>query len=193
MVIASAGHTASHSLQAMQRSSPLGYRRSACRPRKRGDCGVFSIGYISVYLGRNRYVPVSIRPWASSMSSRLLKKETTRVISSLPRREHVVVHQQRRHEDPGDGDGNEDLPAQPHDLVVAVAREGRTEPDEATGEEADLQQQPPPAVDRQQRDAEAMERAEPAAHEEDRDEEADQQHVRVFGQEEQRELRTGVF
>ena len=68
-----AGHTASHSLQAMQRSSPLGSRRSACRPRKRGDCGNFSIGYISVYLGRKVYFNVSHRPPSSSSSIRLLK------------------------------------------------------------------------------------------------------------------------
>ncbi len=36
IVIASAGQTASQSLQTMHRSSPLGYRRSASMPRKRG-------------------------------------------------------------------------------------------------------------------------------------------------------------
>ena len=45
IVIAIAGQTASHILQAIQRSSPFGYRRSACKPRKRGDIGVFSSGY----------------------------------------------------------------------------------------------------------------------------------------------------
>lgn len=44
MVMACAGHTASHSLHAMQRSSPEGYRRSACSPRKRGESGAFSYG-----------------------------------------------------------------------------------------------------------------------------------------------------
>ena len=39
-----AGQTASQSLQAMQRSSPDGYRRSACSPRKRGLSGPFSNG-----------------------------------------------------------------------------------------------------------------------------------------------------
>ena len=36
--------TASQSLQAMQRSSPVGYRRSTCSPRKRGLIAVFSNG-----------------------------------------------------------------------------------------------------------------------------------------------------
>jgi hypothetical protein len=44
MVIACAGQIASHNLQAMQRSSPFGYRRKACSPRKRGEIGPFSNG-----------------------------------------------------------------------------------------------------------------------------------------------------
>lgn len=36
----------------MQRSSPLGYLRNACSPRKRGDRGPFSNGYMIVYGGR---------------------------------------------------------------------------------------------------------------------------------------------
>jgi hypothetical protein len=68
IVIACAGHIASHNLQAskhdkkiqhaanyarvpIQRSSPLGYLRKACSPRKRGDSGPFSNGYIIVYGG----------------------------------------------------------------------------------------------------------------------------------------------
>lgn len=42
--MACAGQMASHSLQAMQRSSPDGYRRRACSPRKRGEMGPFSKG-----------------------------------------------------------------------------------------------------------------------------------------------------
>lgn len=34
-------HTASQSLQAMQRSSPEGYRRRACSPRNRGEMGPY--------------------------------------------------------------------------------------------------------------------------------------------------------
>ena len=44
IVMAEAGHIASHSLQAMQRSSPVGYLRNACSPRKRGPIGPFSKG-----------------------------------------------------------------------------------------------------------------------------------------------------
>src|SRR5215475_10235170 len=74
MVIASAGHTASHSLQAMQRSSPFSYRRSACRPRKRGDSGVFSSGNWIVILRAKKYLPVTRRPLNSSSSMKLRRK-----------------------------------------------------------------------------------------------------------------------
>lgn len=73
IVIAWAGQMASHNLQAdfkarysgqdrvvlrnvpMHRSSPLGYRRRACSPRKRGDRGPFSNGYMMVYGGRKKF------------------------------------------------------------------------------------------------------------------------------------------
>jgi hypothetical protein len=48
IVMACAGQMASHSLHAMQRSSPDGYLLSACSPRKRGDIGPFSNGYMMV-------------------------------------------------------------------------------------------------------------------------------------------------
>lgn len=44
IVIACAGHTASQSLQAMQRSSPDGYRLRACSPLNLGLSGPFSNG-----------------------------------------------------------------------------------------------------------------------------------------------------
>jgi hypothetical protein len=39
----------------MHRSSPLGYRRNACSPRKRGERGPFSKGYLIVYGGRKKF------------------------------------------------------------------------------------------------------------------------------------------
>src|SRR3954468_17770191 len=83
MVIASAGHTASHSLQAMQRSSPLGYRRSACRPRKRGLCGVFSSGNWIVTLRANMLRPVSDMPFSTSHRNQVSKNDLTRASMTL--------------------------------------------------------------------------------------------------------------
>src|ERR1035437_2521263 len=74
MVIASAGQMASHNLQAMQRSSPFSYRRSACKPLNRGDSGVFSSGYSSVILLLKAYLPVSFKPLKSSPTMKLDKK-----------------------------------------------------------------------------------------------------------------------
>ena len=50
MVMANAGQMASQSLHAIHRSSPEGYLRRACSPRKRGEMGPFSKGYMIVYL-----------------------------------------------------------------------------------------------------------------------------------------------
>ena len=44
MVIACAGQTASHNLQAMHLSSPSGYLRNACSPLNLGEIGPFSNG-----------------------------------------------------------------------------------------------------------------------------------------------------
>lgn len=62
MVIANAGQMASQSLQAIQRSSPEGYRRRACSPRNRGEIGPFSNGYMIVYgalknCSKQQYIP----------------------------------------------------------------------------------------------------------------------------------------
>src|SRR3546814_2063101 len=63
-------------------------------PRKRGDCGVFSIGYINVYLGLNRYLSVSHMPANSSSSSRPLNQdrseEHTSELQSLMRISYAV-------------------------------------------------------------------------------------------------------
>src|SRR5690606_35941214 len=58
-----------------------------------------------------------------------------RTCPSRARLEQAEIRHQRHHRDPGDAQRDEDLPAQPHDLVVAVARERSPEPDEAAGEE----------------------------------------------------------
>src|SRR5258708_37530068 len=118
MVIASAGQTASHSLQAMQRSSPLGYRRSACSPRKRGLIGVFSSGYITVILRAKRWRPVRRMPLKSSASMKLETMSLARASMALlsdPDGERERLgdgrhHHQPHHDDPHQRDGDEHLP-----------------------------------------------------------------------------------
>src|SRR5579863_3069943 len=140
MVIASAGHTASHSLQAMQRSSPFGYRRSACSPRKRTDCGVFSSGYCTVTLRRNSERAVTDSPASNSVSMNVLIGLAI-AISGFPGAEVIPAHQ-GFHRDPHQGHRNEKLPAQAHDLVVAVAREGGAKPQEQEQQREYLDEQP---------------------------------------------------
>ena len=48
IVMACAGQMASHSLQAMHRSSPVAYRRRACSPLNLGPIAPFSNGYMMV-------------------------------------------------------------------------------------------------------------------------------------------------
>src|SRR6185436_15237579 len=111
------------------------------------------------------------------------------------------IGQQAFDEDPDDGDRDEDLPPESHDLVVSIARKRRAKPQEAEQEDEKLQEQPLESVADDQRKEpayvgglphgfdihETAERTQPAAEEEDRGQRRDQDHVGVLGQEEQRE------
>ena len=66
-------------------------------------------------------------------------------ISDAPGTDLEVDHHALDH-DPHQRDGNQHLPAEAHDLVVAVAREGGAQPQEQEQEEEDLQEQPVEAV-----------------------------------------------
>src|SRR5262245_4257142 len=115
MVMAIAGHTASHSLQAMQRSSPFSYRRSACRPRKRGDSGVFSSGNCTVILRARKYLPVMRMPLKSSASMKLDISSLIDVTADMADLASTPDVQRRLDPQPDDHqphqrDGNEDLP-----------------------------------------------------------------------------------
>src|SRR5690348_5341423 len=94
-----------------------------------------------------------------------------RLSTSMSDGNNIEVLEQTRHETPCDRNRNEHLPAQPHDLVVAVAREGRAQPQQRRREYEELQEQPPPARLREPAEMPALERAEPAAHEQDRHQE----------------------
>src|SRR5690348_5692492 len=128
----------------MQRSSPFGYRRSACRPRKRGLIGVFSSGNCTVTLRLKRCRPVSAIPFSSSTSSQVLKNSRTRRatfmsvgnvrpdpptplggqraqrawgnVSSVEETRVARLHHRAKEDDPHERNRDEHLPAQPHDL-----------------------------------------------------------------------------
>ena len=90
---------------------------------------------------------------------------------------------------------NQDLPAEPHQLVVAVPRQRRPDPDEHVEEHERLEQEPHPArheVEEPQR-LDVGKRTQPAAEEQRRRHGRHDDHVGVFGEEEQREAHAAVF
>src|SRR6185437_6213719 len=108
----------------------------------------------------------------------------------------VIVREYHLHPDPDQCHGNQRLPAEPHDLVIAVAREGGPEPEEHEQEDEDLQAQPEEArcpEDRVPDARPALPGRQPAAEEEYGRQRRDQDHVGVFGQEEERERDPGVL
>ena len=71
----------------MHLSSPVGYRRSACSPRKRGLRGPFSKGYMIVYGGRKKFSRTIHMPgdeWGVSMLC--YDVNSTKSICHTPRR-----------------------------------------------------------------------------------------------------------
>src|SRR5262249_24770501 len=83
------------------------------------------------------------------------------------------LHHRPHEYDPYERDGNEDLPPQPHDLVVAIARESRANPQKDEQDGAGLEEQPANAV-AERMEAEDLDivqdrpRRQPAAEEHDR-------------------------
>ena len=150
------------------------------------------------------FFSVTRRPPSSSHSANVLMMLRMVMLTTAPRPDLEVHHHAFDH-DPDDGHRNQDLPAETHDLVVAVARERGAEPEEQEQEEEQscsnsqwkpsLSSQPSNGIvaQRSVRGDVAVERAQPAAEEEHRGQRRDQDHVGVFGQEEQRERDAGIF
>src|SRR6185437_3413961 len=81
-------------------------------------------------------------------------------------RADVIVREHHLDADPYQRHGDQSLPAEPHDLVVAVARERRPQPKEKEQEREDLQSQPEEARLAEDRGADAgpsLPRRQPAA------------------------------
>src|SRR5580765_259163 len=155
-----------------------------------------------VYLLVIKVRAVTVSPFISSGSKKVLKRfkamECLRSVEPGTRpRTHAVDQHQHFHADPDEGHRNEGLPAQPHDLVVAVAWEGGTEPQEQEYEAEHLQEQPQetrvPEEGVTQAQRITLQWPLPAAEEEHGGEGRDQDHVGILGQEEQREGDAGVL
>ena len=102
-----------------------------------------------------------------------------------------------RHDDPDEGARDEDLPAEPHELVVAQPGQRAAQPDEDEEEHPELQHEPqhrPPAgVEHPVPDRRQRPRRTPPAEEQRGGDRRDGDHVHVLGEEEQRELQRGVL
>src|SRR5579863_10151472 len=64
------------------------------------------------------------------------------VVPGVRPRADVIAREHHLHPDPYQRHRNQRLPAEPHDLVIAVAREGGPEPQEHEKEQEDFQRQP---------------------------------------------------
>src|SRR3984885_8058366 len=107
-------------------------------------------------------------------------------------RSYVEIEEDSLDGEPHQRDRNQRLPAEAHDLIVPIAREGGAQPQEREHRKQGLQAEPEESRLREQRirghePRPAVERREPAAEEEDHGERRDQDHVHILSDEEQRE------
>src|SRR5690606_108461 len=112
-------------------------------------------------------------PRISSTRKKLLIKSRTALMGDtypLEPRAHARQDESGLDDQPDQRDRDQHLPAQPHDLIVAIAREGRSDPEVAELEEADLQAEPDDTrhhVEDRSQHRNAVERRIPAAQEGD--------------------------
>src|ERR1700704_7167022 len=127
-------------------------------------------------------------PFASSTRRKVLKNSRAfSIMLSITKSPYVPrrLHPRGDHDQPHDRERYEYLPAQAHDLVVAVARERRPEPQEQRHHEEDLGEQPREGWNGIGQRAVPGRR--PAAEEHDGGERRHEDHVGVFAEEKQRE------
>src|SRR3954451_23994589 len=115
----SAGQAAAQREQPTHFLRPFSWRQSRCRPRKRGKTGRLNSGYCCVIGFLKICLNVTAKPLRLSNGCGLMRR--------LPSDE---CHQDRGHEGVQGRDGQEYLPAEAHELVVAKAGERRPHPDE---------------------------------------------------------------
>src|SRR5438128_6098400 len=123
-----------------------------------------------VILRENMYFPVIAMPLNSSTSAKLARKSFSEnpgsaAVAAAMLFPDVVggLHPRADHHEPHERHRDEDLPAQAHDLVVTVARERRTHPQEHRHDHEGLDAQPDPAGD----EREEFEGRDPPAEEHD--------------------------
>src|SRR2546423_10914705 len=148
----SAGQAAAHSEQPTHFSSPVSSKRwSLWRPRKRGYTGTFSSGYWTVTGPSTMRMNVVLRPRSVSPNARYAPPAPPgsgpRWTSTTSSPGLQVIgppasvrrhHENRRDKRIQGCHGQQDLPPEAHQLVVAQARHRRPDPDEQDDEEEHL-------------------------------------------------------
>src|SRR5678816_1738361 len=96
----------------------------------------------------NMWRPVSASPCISSRSSHVLKNPRTRsaIFISVEQPGKARLHHPADEYDPDQCHRDEHLPAEPHDLIVAIAGKRRANPQEDEQHESHLQEEPRHAV-----------------------------------------------
>src|SRR5882762_5367103 len=133
-------------------------------------------------------------PLASSTSRKVLKNSRAfSIMLSITKSPNIPwrLHPDGDHHQPYDGERYEHLPAEPHDLVVAVARERRPEPQEQRHHEEDLGEQPRERRDRAQE--RGIDGRRPAAEEQERGERPHQESCWLIPPEKQGEGHARIF
>src|ERR1700689_955847 len=109
---------------------------------------------------------VTHKPWSSSPRRKVLIK--LRALAIRPPGTDVGVDHDSLDREPDERHRNQRLPAQTHDLIVSIAREGRAQPQEGEHGRQGLQAEPEEARLRDPRIPEiAVERRQPPAEEKD--------------------------
>src|SRR5580698_9515795 len=159
-----AGQTPAHNSQPMHFSIPSSYRLRTCRPWNRSGFSRFSCGYRSVSLSSNMVLNVTLKPSRNAMSAPPQLPagggRGVAVLAGASRSHADGAGQEEEAEQPADGhadrvlppadldgrddeqpeqrDGDHDLPAEIHQLVVPQAGQRGPEPHVHRDEDEDL-------------------------------------------------------
>src|SRR6266850_6309461 len=149
MLMQSSGQICSQRRHPMHSSSAVsGSRLSRGTPRKRGARSGFSLGYSIVMCGRKWFLMVIHIPAKSSTRKNLLNR-AARPFKPLPplrpgssARSLLQDEDESCHDDVGERDRQEPLPAEVHELIVPVPGKGPPNPDVQIQNREDLEGEP---------------------------------------------------
>src|SRR5262245_24037105 len=147
----SIGQSRAHSVHLMQRSMS-----SRNMPRKRLAGSMRSSGYWMVTFLRRMCLKVNPRPAKRSSSKMRSRNRLTALIAVTSLAPGQPQLHRAGQEHVGERQRDHPLPAQVHELVEAIAREGAAEPDVDEQEDEDLEREPDLAREADRQEAEVQ-------------------------------------